>query len=223
MARIGDLHKVLRPRERLWRYGAGKLSNSELLAIILRTGRRGENAVELANRILKRYGRARLPEVTAQDLKEVAGLGFAKAAEIAAVFELGRRLLKGKRSTLYLNPRDVWKALHGIRDNKKEHFAVFFLDARSEEIRREVVSIGTLTESLVHPREVFEPAVRHLASHIIAAHNHPSGDAEPSAEDAKITKRLVECGRVLGIELVDHVIVTKAGFFSFRENGLIVV
>lgn len=148
-------------------------------------------------------------------------MGSAKTCEIVACFELGRRLLQNKQSTLILGPKDVWEELKDIRDNKKEHFVIFFLDARNQEIKREVISIGSLNANLVHPREVFEPAVRHLAAQVIVAHNHPSGDPEPSEDDLEITKRLTEAGKILGIEVVDHIIITKSDFLSFKEKGLI--
>jgi len=202
-------------------YGPGKLSNSELLAILLRTGRRGENAVQLARRILTRFTGARLPHASHTELLACLGIGEAKACEIVAAFELGKRLLKGKKATLHLTPRDVWKALADIRNNKKEQFVVFYLDVRSQEIVREVVSVGTLTSSLVHPREVFEPAVRNLAAYVLIAHNHPSGILVPSEDDKLVTARLAQAGELLGIEVIDHVIVTREGFFSFRESGLL--
>jgi len=148
-------------------------------------------------------------------------LGSAKACEIVACFELGRRLLHNKKSQIYFTPKDVWQELKDIRDNKKEHFVIFFLDARNQEIKREIISIGSLNANLVHPREVFEPAIRHTAAQIIVAHNHPSDDAEPSEEDKTITQRLIEASKILGIDIIDHIIVTKNNYFSFKEHKLI--
>ena len=219
--KIKDLPKVDRPREKLEKYGAGKLSNSELLAILLRTGSKGVNVVELSHKILNKFGGDGLPKATVQELKNTFGLGAAKACEIAACFELGRRLLQNKKSTLILSPQDVWGELKDIRDNKKEHFVVFFLDSRSQEIKREVISIGSLNANLVHPREVFEPAIAASAAQIIVAHNHPAGNPSPSQEDLDITKQLVNGGKILGIELSDHVIVSKTNFFSFKEHKLL--
>jgi DNA repair protein RadC len=129
--------------------------------------------------------------------------------------------LHNKQATLLLSPQDVWDQLKDIRDNKKEHFVIFFLDTRNQEIKREVISVGSLNANLVHPREVFEPAVRHLAAQVILAHNHPAGDPEPSQEDLEITKRLVDAAKILGIEVTDHIIVTKSNFFSFKEQKII--
>ena len=219
--KIKDLPKIDRPREKLEKYGPERLSNSELLAILLRTGSEGINVVELAGKILKKFGSAGLAKAPIEELKNTFGLGPVKACEIIACFEFGRRLLQNKQSALILSPQDVWNELKDLRDHKKEHFVVFFLDSRNQEIKREIVSIGSLNTNLVHPREVFEPAVRHLAAQVIVAHNHPAGDPSPSQEDSDITKQLVDAGRLLGIELKDHVIVSKTNFFSFKEHKLL--
>jgi DNA repair protein RadC len=218
---IKDLPKVERPREKLVQYGPEKLSNAELLAILLRSGTKSENVVELAGKILKSFGTEKLPGLTFDDLKDYPGLGTAKACEIVACFELGKRLLKDKKVQIYLTPKDVWEELKDMRDHRKEHFIIFYLDSRNQEIKREVISIGSLNTNVVHPREVFEPAVRNFAAHIILAHNHPSGDPNPSKDDLEITKRLLEAGKILGIEVLDHIIVARNGFLSFREKGLI--
>lgn len=212
---------IERPREKLMRYGAGRLNNSELLAILLRTGKRGENVVELSNKILRRFKAEELPDVSFENLKTFKGLGAAKACEIVACFELGRRLLKGKKTILIMSARQVWEELRGIRDNKKEHFIIFYLDCRNQVIKREIISMGTLDANLVHPREVFEPAVKGLAAQIITCHNHPSGNLEPSKEDIIVANRLVEAGKILGIEVLDHIIVTSDGYMSFKEKNLL--
>ncbi|MBN2198139.1 DNA repair protein RadC [Candidatus Wolfebacteria bacterium] len=219
--KIKDFPKVDRPREKLEKYGPEKLSNSELLAILLRTGGKGVNVVELAKKILAKFSGVGLAKASFKDLKNTFGLGAAKTCEIVACFELGRRFLKNKKSILLLSPQDVWNELKDIRDNKKEHFVIFFLDARNQEIRREIISVGSLNANLVHPREVFEPAVASLAAQIIIAHNHPSGNPEASEEDLKITKRLVEAGKILGIDVIDHVVVSEGEYFSFKEKKLI--
>jgi len=219
--KIKDLPKVERPREKLMQYGPEKLSNSELLAILLRFGKRGENVIELANKILKRFSKDELPSLTFNDLKDYPGLGPAKACEIIACFELGKRLLKDKKAEIYLEPKEIWEELKDLRDHRKEHFVIFYLDSRNQEIKREIISVGSLNANLVHPREVFEPAVRNLAAQIILAHNHPSGDPEPSEDDLLLTKKLVESGKILGIEVSDHIIVAKDNFFSFKNKGII--
>lgn len=218
--KIKDLSKVERPREKLVKYGPEKLSSAELLAILLRTGCKGVNVVELSKKILNKYPNG-LINVNIDDLKNTYGLGEAKACEIVACFELGRRFLKDKKSELILSPEKVWEELKEIRNNKKEHFVVFYLDARNQVIKQEVISIGTLNASLIHPREVFEPAIKNNTAQIIIAHNHPSGECEPSEEDLAITKRLQEAGKILGIEIVDHVIVSANKWQSFRDLELI--
>ncbi len=219
--KIKDLPKVDRPREKLEKYGPGKLSNSELLAVLLGSGTKGTNVVELSNKILKKFSGAGLSKASVKELKNTFGLGSAKACEIVACFELGRRLLQNKKSVLLLSPKDVWDEMKDIRDNKKEHFVIFFLDSRNQEIKREIISVGSLNANLVHPREVFEPAIQHSAAQIILAHNHPTGDTRPSNADLEITKRLAEAGKIIGIEVVDHIIVTKNNYLSFREKHLI--
>ncbi len=219
--KIKDLPKIERPREKLIHYGSGHLSNPELLAIILRSGKKGESVIDLASKILKKYKAEDLPNLTYEKIKDFSGLGPAKACEIVACFELGKRLLKGKIAQLYLKPEDICKELRDIRDNKKEHFVIFYLDSHNQEIKREIISVGSLNASLVHPREVFEPAIRNLASQVILAHNHPSGDPEPSGDDIELVQRLVESSKILGIEVLDHIIVTKNSFLSFSEKGLI--
>lgn len=218
--KIKDLPKIERPREKLEKYGPEKLSNAELLAILLRTGSKGVNVVELSSKILKKFSGNGLATVPIKELKHTFGLGAVKACEIVACFELGRRLLHQKLASLILSPEDVWKEMKDIRNSKKEHFVVFFLDARNQQIKREIVSIGTLNANLVHPREVFEPAIIHVAAQVIIAHNHPSGNFEPSQEDREVTNRLRDAGKLLGIEVLDHIIVSPSGYTSFRELQL---
>jgi len=219
--RIKDLPKVERPREKLEKYGPERLLNSELLAILLRSGAKGINVVELSSKILKKFSGVGLAKASVKELKNTFGLGVAKACEIVACFELGRRLLQNKQSALLLSPQDVWTELKDTRTHKKEHLVIFYLDVHNQEVKKEVISVGTLSSHLVHPREVFEPAIQNLAAQLIVAHNHPSGNLSPSDEDLEITKQLVEAGKILGIELIDHVIIGKKGFFSFKQQKLI--
>ena len=218
MPRIKELDKINRPREKLAKYGPSRLSNAELLAILLRTGTKQMNVVELSKKIFRKYPKQTLVDARIDDLKNISGLGTAKSCEIVACIELGRRLLKDKKSQLILSAKDVWEAMKDIRGSKKEHFVVFFLDSRNQEIRREIVSIGTLNASLIHPREVFEQAIIHSAAHIIVAHNHPSGDTTPSQDDIEITRNLECAGKILDIRIIDHVIVTKKEYMSIIKN-----
>ncbi len=209
MLKIKDIPKIERPREKLEKYGPGKLSDAELLAILLRTGTKELNVLKLSQKILQKFEKEKIVDLKIDELKAIHGLGSAKACEIIACFELGKRMLKDKKSAILLSPKDVWERMEDIRGSKKEHFVVFYLDSRNQEIKREIISIGTLNESLVHPREVFESAIKNNASSIIIAHNHPSGDLEPSQADIEITKKLIHAGKILDIKINDHVIVSS--------------
>ncbi len=219
--RIKEVPTCERPREKLSKYGPDKLTTAELLAILLRTGTKGKNVIEVARTVLATFPARSLLEARVEDLKKIQGVGVVRALEIIACLELGKRLLKDKKSTLILSPETVWKELKDIVSHKKEHFVIFYLDARQQEIKREIISVGILNASLVHPREVFEPAVKATAAQVIVAHNHPSGDTQPSDEDVALTKQLAAAGSILGIEVLDHVIVGVSGYLSFREQGLL--
>lgn len=223
MPKIKDIPKFERPREKLIKKGAQALHKKELLAIILRTGIKGKNVLQIAQDILSKYGDKKLTDVSYKELRNMHGVGPSKAAQIMAAIELGKRLHREKaEKEVFINsPEDILKEIEHIKENKKENFVVLYLDARNKLIYKETVSIGTLNANLVHPREVFEPAVRNLAAQVILAHNHPSGDPEPSEDDLEITKRLIEAGKILGIEVIDHIIITKTGFISFKEKKLL--
>ena len=212
--KIKDKPKIERPRERLEKYGPSKLKDWELLAILLRSGTKEMDVARLSQKILRDFKDEKILEASIEDLQNIHGLGLAKACEIVACFELGKRKLKGKKTNILLTPKDVWGAMADIRSSKKEHFVVFYLNARNQEIEREIISVGTVNASLVHPREVFEGAIKNNATSIILAHNHPSGDAEPSQDDIEITKKLVYAGKILDIRVVDHVIVIGEEFLS---------
>ncbi len=221
--KIKDLPKIERPREKLIAKGAENLKDSELLAILLRTGREGKNVLEIADSILKKYSKKRLLQSKYEDLVKIKGIDSAKATTLLAAFELSQRTLKVNDPNLPIID-SLEAALAQIVDlkyNKKEHFVALYLNARSQLIHRELISVGTLNASLVHPREVFEPAVRNLTAQVILAHNHPSGDPEPSEDDLVITKRLVEAGKILGIEVIDHIIVGKTTYRSLKKDGVI--
>jgi DNA repair protein RadC len=219
---IHALPRALRPREKLMRYGPDKLSDGELLSVILRTGRQGKGVLALAEAVLKYGGLKKLAQAGWFELKASVGIGTVQALELVACAEIGKRMFDNKKTriTQLLSPADVFVQLHDIRFLKKEHFIALYLDSRNQQIQREVISVGSLTASIVHPREVFEPAVRHIAAQIIIAHNHPSGDVAPSEADLEITRRLVEAGTILGIDVVDHIIVSANGFLSFKEKKL---
>lgn len=216
---IADMPRIERPREKMLRYGPEKLTELELLSIILRTGTREKGVMDLAESIINQFGFDNLSTAKCSELSLFQKMGPAKACEIAAVFELGKRVLKDKKNNIYLNPEDIWEQMRDIRNQKKEHFVSFFLNTRNQEIQREIISVGTINLSIVHPREVFEPAVKNLATGIIVAHNHPSGNLEPSDEDINITRRLIQAGKILGISLIDHIIVSTKGYTSLKEKG----
>ena len=217
--KIKDLEKIDLPREKLAKYGSSKLKDYELLAILLGSGIKGLNVLELSKKILKTVEKIGIKKITLKDLLEIKGLGKAKASQVFALFELGKRL-NSENKTEILSAEDVWKLCTDIYDSKKEHFLAFYLDTQNRLIERQIISIGTLNSSLVHPREVFEPAIALHSASVIIAHNHPSQDLTPSIEDKKITERLIEAGKILGIEIVDHIILTKKGYFSFEQEHL---
>ena len=211
------------PRERLYRYGAGVLSEAELLALLLGGSAGGHDSLEIAHTALRETGDVSgLARLGPGELCQLPGLGPAKAAAVLAAVELGQRLnaFRLLPGVEIRGPQDVYENFHRrLRWAKREHFFVLLLDARHK-VQREVrVSLGTLTASLVHPREVFREAVRDAAAALVLVHNHPSGDPEPSTEDHRVTRRLVEAGKVLGIQIVDHVVVAEQGYYSFQVGG----
>ncbi|TYP57617.1 RadC family protein [Thermosediminibacter litoriperuensis] len=225
---IKDLPREERPRERLQRYGAEVLSDAELLALLIRTGTVSESALVLAHRVLKGDGGKTGLEFVAragiEELSKIKGIGPAKAVQIKAAVELGRRISAFCRSDdiVISSPVDVKKLLmEEMRFLEKEHFKVILLNVKNRVISIEEISIGSLNSSIVHPREVFKPAIKRSSAAIILVHNHPSGDPTPSREDIEITRRLVEAGRILGIDVLDHVIIGNPSYVSFKEKGLL--
>ena len=223
---LRDLPAGELPRERLIERGAQALSDAELFAILLRTGRRGENVLELAHGIVARFRETGLSEILAMPCAEFAripGIGMAKAATVLAALELGRRAQRTAKSRPRISEaQDVAELLRSrLVAEKREHFLVLPLSSKNEVLMVADVSVGTLTNTLVHPREVFEPAIRCGAAHIILVHNHPSGDPAPSTEDHRLTRILKEAGALLGIPVTDHVILGGDEFFSFAEDGVL--
>lgn len=213
---IKNLPMHLRPREKLLEKGAANLSDHELLAILLRTGVTGKSAIDLAKEILKKYPITQFLDVTFDDLKKIKGVDQTKIATLLAAFELTKRAV-GKLDTslpVIDSPQKAVDQLTEIRDKKKEHFVVLYLNARKQLIHKETISIGIIDAALVHPREVFEPGIRYLASSIILAHNHPSGDTTPSQQDVESSKNLKQAGEILGIDVLDHLIVSTDSFSS---------
>lgn len=228
---IKDLEPEQRPREMLIRDGAENLSDDKLLAIIIGSGVQGESVLITANRVLSKFAPLqKLVDASPEDLMEIKGIGKAKAAQLCASFEIARRIAdslrkeeKVKNNTPAITNADmiVERIRLKIPDYSKENFFIVCMDIRGREISIDRVSEGSLSASIVHPRETFEKAIRRHAAQMIVSHNHPSGDKNPSAEDINITKRLLEAGKIMGIELLDHIIVTRNDYFSFKEHGLI--
>lgn len=215
------LHKVNRPRERMEKTGACALKDEELLAIMLGTGTVGKDVTALAKEILRAYPGKNLCAVSLKELKSRKGIGLAKASLLLAAFELSKRLLYPEEDCSIQTARDVLPHVQEIRSRKKENFVVLYLNARNQMIVKEYVSIGTLNSSLVHPREVFAPAIQHSAASVILCHNHPSGDCQPSPEDLQLTRQLISAGELLGIEVLDHLILSQSGYLSMKEQKII--
>jgi DNA repair protein RadC len=212
-----------RPRERLLAKGPQALTEAQLLAILLRTGRRDSSAVQVAMELLHRVGGVGgLAQCGIEELCAISGVGPAKAAQLKAAIELGRRSLAEPLSTgtRITCSHDLFKHFHpALRDLKHELFKVVLLDAKHTVLKEATVSEGSLTLSIVHPREVFALAVRESAASVIFLHNHPSGDPTPSPEDRQLTERLVAAGRVLGIRVLDHLVIGDGTYVSFADQG----
>ncbi|MBI3610851.1 MAG: DNA repair protein RadC [Nitrospirae bacterium] len=213
-----------RPRERLIRSGPETLTDAQLLAILLRTGRKKSSAVEIGYQLLRQFGGlAALKHLSISELCSVSGIGPAKAAQISAALELGRRSLAQplRKEFRALSSRDIYHHYHPLlRDMKKEVFMLLLFDAKNRLLKDITISTGSLSLNIVHPREVFKPAVRESASAVILLHNHPSGDPSPSPEDRELTRRLVKAGRVMGIKVLDHIVIGDGNYVSFADQGL---
>lgn len=208
---IKNLPMHERPREKLIAKGVENLSDKELVAILLRTGQKGKSALDIAGSILAKYPKKKILDVSFSDLKKMGGIGADKACTLLAAIEFTKRVLevqKGGRPIIG-NTEQALAQLHDIRGHKKEHFVALYLNARNELIHREDISVGTVNASIVHPRDVFAPALEHNATAVIVAHNHPSGSVEPSPEDFDVTGRLKDAAKLMGISFINHIIVTK--------------
>lgn len=222
---LRELPKEERPRERLLQFGAEALSNAELLAILIRTGTISESAVKLADKVLAAAGDLRnLVDLTVEQLETIKGIGKAKALQLKAGIELGRRLSRSGLQDMPLikSPKDAADLVSDeLKYLQKEHFVVLFLNTKNRVIGKETLSIGSLNASIVHPREVFRSAIQRSSASIICAHNHPSGDPAPSPEDIEVTRRLRDAGQLIGITMLDHLIIADQSFVSMKELGLV--
>lgn len=227
MYRIKDWPEDERPREKLLQRGAQILSAAELLALVLRTGDATSkmSALDHARLLLDRFGSLQqLASASLSELQTVKGIGPAKAAELQAVFEISRRFQEQplRAGSRYSHPQEVYKHFRGrLADRKREMFIVLLLDSKNRLLREVQISEGSLTASIVHPREVFAAVVRESAAALLLVHNHPSGDPTPSREDRDITLRLKEAGELMGVRVLDHIVIGAEGYVSFADRGLL--
>ncbi len=221
---IREMPSTERPRERLAKQGASSLKVAELIGILFRTGTKKYNAVELAENILKKFGSlSALARATTEELRDCDGIGFAKAVEIQAAFELGRRLASEEnlKHPSIKSAKDVARMMiPEMQSLDREHFVILLLYTKNHVTQVHTVSIGSLNASVVHPRECFRPAIAAQAAAVILVHNHPSGDPEPSPEDISLTRRLSAAGDLLGIKVLDHVIIGANRYASVMEEGV---
>jgi len=222
---IFDLPTEERPRERLQRYGEQSLSSAELIAILLGSGTKSVPILQLAHSLISHFGSLQnLSMATIEELCEVKGMGMAKSLQLKAAFTLGIRSRIGQPpiKPKIEHPSHAYNLIkEKISLKGQEYFMALFLDARGQCISDEIIAIGTVSEVLVHPREIFHPAIRHRASGIILIHNHPSGDLTPSNEDLELTSDLIKTGDLIGIAVQDHLIVGESGYYSFRQHRIL--
>lgn len=220
MKSISQLQTIDKPRERLFKYGLSALKNYELIAILLGSGVKGKDIIKLSREI-ESFFNSNFETMDLEKLLKIHGLGRAKASQIISAIELSRRYLIDTQTYKISSSQDVYDELSDYKNRQQEYFLALYLDGANHLIDKKVITIGTLNQSLVHPREVFAYAIEKRCASIIVAHNHPSGILSPSNEDINVTKRLKESAKILGIELLDHIIFTKEGFCSFQEEGLL--
>jgi len=218
--RIKDISLENRPRERMEKQGVKVLSDSELLAVILQKGTKEENVIDMSNRLISKYGISKLSSCSLKELQEIKGIGKAKASQIIALFEFNKRHSLSKQNGKAIkSAKDVFDYCHPKLDGAdKEHFMILHLDSKNKVIKDEIISIGTLNSSIIHPREVFKSAIKESANSVILVHNHPSGDPKPSKADEEITELLFKSGDLLSIKVLDHVIIGNETYHSFKEN-----
>jgi len=218
--KIKDLPKQNRPRERFLKHGPEALSDSELFAIILRTGSPNENVVDMSNRLIAEYGLNNLFECSLKELQKIKGIGPSKAMQVLSIAELGKRYSQSKNQIKHIkSAKDVFNLFHEkLKEEKQENFFILMLNNKNYVIGEEFITRGTLDLSIAHPREIFKPAIKNSASKIILIHNHPSGDPFPSGQDLGITNKLKEVGEMLDIALIDHVIIGRESGWSCETN-----
>jgi len=218
MRSINQLNIIDKPRERLFKYGQSALKNYELIAVLLGSGIKGKDVLKLAKEIEKFFD-LNFENLDLKTLLNIHGLGKAKAAQIISAIELSRRYLLNTQSYKINCSEDAYEELKPYKNKRQEYFLTLYLDGANNLLETKIITIGTLNQSLVHPREVFSYAIEKRCASIIVAHNHPSGILKPSDEDIRVTHRLKESGKILGIELLDHLIITNKGYISLQEEG----
>ena len=219
MAKIKDIPKIDRPREKFLKKGPEALSKSDLLAILLGSGIKGTNVQELSQQIIRKFGKNFL-NITVDDLQEIPGIGQAKALQIASAISLVKRFYSDDQTNeiKISNSQDVISLTYDLRDKKKEHLVCLYLNARNTLLKKEVISVGLLDKTLLHPREIFYPATELNAASVILVHNHPSGDSTPSEKDIEVVKKIAQAGEIMGILVIDFVIISEKGDYSFYEK-----
>ena len=220
--RIKDKPINERPREKLLEIGKENLTNSELLSIILKTGLKGENVENIALKLLNKYKLESLKDISLEELIKIKGIGKVKAIELLSCIELGKRiyLKETKKLTKLSTPKDIFEYIKYLFiDKKQEYFYCLYFNNKQELINKKLLFIGTINQSITHPREIFKEAYKLSASTIICIHNHPSNDTTPSKEDIRFTKNLVEIGRIHGIPIIDHIIIGHDNYYSFLEHN----
>jgi DNA repair protein RadC len=212
---------VLRPREKMLRFGPRGMSHAELLAVVLGSGIRGRNVLRLAEDLVARYGAQGLASLTLEEWAANPGLGRARACQMMAVVELGRRLTAPPAEEPRVGtPAEAYALVRDLKGARKEHLVALYLDAQNRLLLKETVSIGSLNTTRTHPREVLQPAVAHSALAFVLVHNHPSGSLDPSRDDVEFTRTMQRAGELMGISLYDHLIVSRRGYVSLKERGL---
>jgi len=219
MKKIKELPEFSRPREKLKEKGVRSLSDTELIAVILGSGNKGQDVMTLASKIAKLITENK-GNISLEALSNIEGIGLAKAAQVLAGFEIARRYIV-KENIRITGAKDVLPLLSDIANKQQEYFVCISLNGANEIIEKRIVTVGLLDKSQVHPREVFADVITDRAASVILAHNHPSGELKPSNSDLKINEQLIEAGKILGIKVLDHIIIAKDGYYSFQEGGLI--
>lgn len=220
MTKLKDIPQIDRPRERFLEKGPDALSKSELLAILLGSGIKGKNVKQLSEQIIRKFSNKFL-DITVDDLLEIPGIGKAKSLQIVSALVLVKRFYEelGPKDNIVLSAQDAVSLTSEIRDKKKEYLVCLYLNARNALLKKEIISIGTLDKSLIHPREIFGPAVELRAAGVVLLHNHPSGDVEPSKQDIEVINKILEAGKIMGMNVIDFIIVSEKDLHSVFQSS----